>query len=72
MFSSKNKPFIDLKVWLGTKNEVQAVIDKDIYLTVPKRKKSTIEAVIEYNGPLEAPIKKGDHVHVHNVKTKKW
>ena len=23
-------------------------------------------------GKVVAPIKKGDHVHVHNVKTKKW
>ena len=33
---------------------------EDYYLTIPKRKKKTIKAVLEYNGPLQAPIKKGD------------
>ena len=56
----KDQPFTNLKVWLGKQNEVEAVINKDIYLTVPKRMKKTIKALIEYNGPIEAPIMKGD------------
>jgi (2R)-sulfolactate sulfo-lyase subunit alpha len=31
--------------------------------------------VIKYNtdiGKVVAPIKKGEHLHVHNVKTKRW
>ena len=31
------------------------------------RKKKTINAVLEYNGPLEAPIRKGDKLAVLNV-----
>lgn len=33
------------------------------------------DTVIKYGtdiGKVVAPIKKGDHVHVHNVKTKRW
>lgn len=33
------------------------------------------ETVIKYNtdiGKVVAPIKKGEHLHVHNVKTKRW
>ena len=33
------------------------------------------DAVIKYNtdiGKVVAPIKKGEHLHVHNVKTKRW
>ena len=33
------------------------------------------DSVIKYGndiGKVVAPIKKGDHVHVHNLKTKKW
>ena len=63
----KNEPFANLKVWLGKKNEVQAVINKNIYLTVPKRMKKTVKAVIEYNGPIEAPIMKGDIIGTLNV-----
>ena len=49
------------------KNEVEAVINKDIYLTVPKRMKKKVKAVIEYNGPIEAPIIKGDIIGTLNV-----
>ena len=58
--AKKNEPFKTLKVWLGKKNTVEAVIEIDIYLTVPKRKKSSVKAFIEYVGPIEAPIYKGD------------
>lgn len=33
------------------------------------------ETVMKYNtdiGKVVAPIKKGEHLHVHNVKTKRW
>ena len=33
------------------------------------------DTILKYGhdiGNVVAPIKKGDHVHVHNVKTKKW
>ena len=39
----------------------------DIYKTVRKARKKYIKAVIEYNGPLEAPIKKGDKIGILNV-----
>ena len=60
MVAKKNVPIQNLSVWLGKKNYVETVVDKDIYLTVPKRKKKSIKAIIEYNSPIEAPIKKGD------------
>jgi len=33
------------------------------------------DTVVKYNtdiGKLVAPVKKGEHVHVHNLKTKRW
>ena len=42
-------------------------VAEDIYLTVPKRKKKTIKAVIEYEGPIEAPITKGDKLGILNI-----
>ena len=38
------------------------VTKENIYLTIPKRKKNTVKAVIEHQSPVEAPIKKGDQV----------
>ena len=65
--AKKNVPIDVLDVWLGKKQKVEGFINEDIYITVPKRKKSIIKAVIEYNGPIEAPIKKGDKIGMLNV-----
>jgi len=43
------------------------VVSEDLYYTVPKRKKNTIKAVMEYEGPIKAPIKKGDVLGKLNV-----
>ena len=60
--TNKNESFEKLDVWLGKKDTVDVYAEDDIYITVPKRKKRIIEAVLEYNGPLEAPISKGDTI----------
>ena len=64
---AKNKVIAELNVWLGKKNKVKAVPSEDIYLTIPKRKKKTVKATIEYTGPIEAPIKLGDKIGSLNV-----
>ena len=60
MVAKKDKTLEKFKVWLGKKSKVEVTTDKDIYLTVPKRKKNTIKAVAEYNTPINAPVEKGD------------
>ena len=67
MVAKKNVPIQNLNVWLGKKNYVETVVDKDVYLTVLKRKKKSIKAIIEYNSPIEAPIKKGDILGTLNI-----
>ena len=57
--TKKDEIIANLNVWLGKKNKIKAVPSEDFYLTIPKRKKKTIKAVLEYDGPIEAPIKKG-------------
>jgi len=54
-------------VWQGKKAKVKVLPSEDIYLTIPKRKKKTIKAVLEYNGPIASPIKKGDKLGILNV-----
>jgi len=63
----KEEPIEKLNVWLGKKKKVEAVVYEDIYLTIPKRKKKTIKAVIEYTGPIKAPISKGDKIGLLNI-----
>ena len=63
----KDETYTNLDVWLGKENKVGVVSKEDYYLTIPKRKKSIIKAVLEHSSPLQAPIKKGDKVAVLNV-----
>tara|TARA_B100000686_G_scaffold344477_1_gene427161 strand:- start:441 stop:1595 length:1155 start_codon:yes stop_codon:yes gene_type:complete len=65
--SKKDEIYTSLNVWLGKKNKVEVLPTEDFYLTVPKRKKKTIKAILEYEGPIETPIKKGDKVALLNV-----
>ena len=65
--AKKNEIISNFDVWLGKKNKVEVVTYKDVYLTVPKRKKNIIKAILEYEGPIKAPIKKGDKVGLLKV-----
>ncbi len=58
--AKKNKKLAELDVWLGYKNKVNTHIDQDVYKTIPKARKKYIKTLIEYNGPIEAPIKKNE------------
>jgi len=63
----KNSPIDSLKVWEGKKKIVEAVTFEDVYLSIPKRKKKSIKAVMEYTGPIKAPIRKGDKIGLLNI-----
>ena len=65
--TKKNEIFTKLDVWLGKKNKVEIIANEDFYLTIPKRKKKIIKAVLEYEGPLHTPIYKGDKVALLNI-----
>ena len=65
--AKKDEIFANFKVWLGKKNKINVVTSEDFYLTVPKRKRKTIKAVLEYEGPIQTPIKKGEKLGQLNV-----
>ena len=65
--AKKDEIFTSLNVWLGKKNKVDVVAAEDVYLTIPKRKKKTIKAMLDYEGPIQTPIKKGDKLAILNV-----
>ena len=60
--AKKDEVLADLNVWLGKKNKISVIPSEDFYLTVPKRKRKTIKAILEYDGPLQTPIKKGEKI----------
>ncbi|MDB9812464.1 D-alanyl-D-alanine carboxypeptidase [Candidatus Pelagibacter sp.] len=58
--SKANAPIENVDVWLGKKDTVKTYTKKDIYKTIPKAKKRLLKVSINYNGPIQAPIKKDD------------
>ena len=58
--TKKDATLTELDVWLGYKNKVKTYINEDVYKTIPKARKKYIKIIVEYNGPIEAPIKKDD------------
>ena len=58
--AKKDEVISTLDVWQGKKNKIDVFPSEDLYITVPKRKKKTIKAIVEYNSPLKTPILKGD------------
>ena len=55
-----NTPIEDIYVWVGKKDTVKTYIKNDIYKTIPKAKKRLLRVSLNYNGPIQAPIKKDD------------
>lgn len=49
-------------VWLGSQKTVPLVVDQDVLLTLPRRARDNAKITLKYNGPLAAPIKRGDTV----------
>jgi len=60
--AKKNETFDTLDVWLGKKNKIDVYTKEDVYKTIPKARKKYLKGVIEYNGPILAPIKQDDIV----------
>ena len=53
-----NKVISEVEVWLGQKNNVQVYSNQNIYKTIKKARKNRLKISVNYNGPIEAPIKK--------------
>ena len=60
--SKQGEGFTEFDVWLGKKNTVKGYVKNDIYKTFKKARKKDIKAIASYNGPLPAPIKKGQEI----------
>ena len=65
--AKKNINFFELDVWLGKKDKIGVYVDYDIYKTIPRARKKHLKAEIVYNGPVHAPITKGDILGKLNV-----
>ena len=60
--SKQGEEFTEFEVWLGKKNTVKGYVKNNIYKTFKKARKKDIKAIASYNGPIPAPIKKGQEI----------
>ena len=60
--AKKDSKFLELDVWLGKKGKVGVYSNTDIYKTIKKARLKKLKTQIIYDGPIEAPIKKGDKI----------
>ena len=58
--AKKNSTVIELDVWQGKKDKINAYVKKDIYKTFQKARKKYLKVEAVYNGPIQAPINKND------------
>ena len=58
--ADNNETFQELEVRHGFKNKVKTYVKKDIYKKILKAKKKYLKVVVNYDGPINAPIKKDD------------
>ena len=65
--AKSEKPIQKIDVWLGKKNSVEVYVNQDIYKTIKKAKKKLLKVSVNYDGPIEAPINKGDKVALLKV-----
>jgi D-alanyl-D-alanine carboxypeptidase (penicillin-binding protein 5/6) len=60
--AKKDQDLLSLKIWMGTQHKVSVSVGEDLFFTVPRRKKNTIKAIVEYNEPIKAPLIKGEAI----------
>ena len=60
---SQNKESIsEFDVWLGKQTKVNGYVKDDIYKTIKKGRKKDLKVMVEYDGPIKAPINKDQEI----------
>ena len=65
--SKAKEPFDKVEVWLGKEDTIDVYTDQDVYKTIKKAKKKLLKVSVKYEGPIKAPIQKGEKVAILKV-----
>ena len=65
--SIAKEPFQKIEVWQGKVDKIDVYTDHDVYKTIKKAKKKLLKVSVKYDGPVEAPIQKGEKVAILKV-----
>ena len=58
----KNQVIAEIPVWLGSENNINLVVDRDVRRTLKKSSVNKVKMTAVYDKPVTAPIKKGDRL----------
>jgi len=62
LIAKANEPIENIDIWHGKEKSVEAYIKQDVYKTIKKAKKKLLKVTVNYEGPIEAPIKKDEKI----------
>ena len=58
----------EAKIWLGQEGTVPLVIEDDLKVTMARRARRQLKVVVSYQGPIAAPVKKGQKLATVSIK----
>ena len=47
------------RIWMGSTENISLGLENDLHVTIPRGQYKKLEAVVDVNAEIEAPIKKG-------------
>ena len=62
LISEANKTYFNIKTWLGKNETINGITKEDVYITLSKKDSNKLKVVVDYKGPIKAPIKKEQKV----------
>ena len=68
--SKKDNTFFELDTWLGKSNKIKVAPKENFYLTINKKDIRHLNISLKYEGPIKAPISKGEKIAEIIVKNK--
>ena len=60
--SKKDTTFFELDTWLAKNNKIKATTKENYYVTINKKDINHLLVSLEYNGPISAPVQKGEKI----------
>ncbi len=60
--SRKDKSLFELNTWLGKQEKIKATTKEDYYITINKKDIRNLKVALKYDGPIVAPIDKGEKI----------
>ncbi len=60
--SKSNETIFELETWLGDRDKIKVTTNEDYYITINKKSIRNLEVVLKYDGPIVAPIQKGEEI----------